>query len=319
MATGGLRAANANGMAPAGDHERVAAATGADSGVSNRAERGMIDGGEVSGPAHARGIRWWREGIVWLSPFLLLVVIWSVVAWGVSAWRGVSFPTPWATAIRLLAMLLGRPLVDHTVYLHAAHSLLRWGIGFLIAVSVGLLTGLGCGWWRLLERMVMPCVHMLQLIPGLAWIPVALLIFGVGEKATIFMIAMTAFTPIAINVHGGVKRVDEVYVRAARMMGARGFDLFFHVLIPGALPHILSGLRVGLGNGWRVLVAGEMIVGAGTGLGYAIIQARWTLDYSAAFACVVIICMVGLVLERLVFVPFERRTIEQWGLRREGG
>ena len=165
----------------------------------------------------------------------------------------------------------------------------------------------------------MPCVHMLQLIPGLAWIPVALLIFGVGEKATVFMIAMTAFTPVAINVHGGVKRVDEVYVRAARMMGARGGDLFVHVLIPGALPHILSGLRVGLGNGWRVLVAGEMIVGAGTGLGYAIIQARWTLDYASAFACVVIICVVGLVLERLVFMPLERRTVEQWGLRRQGG
>jgi ABC-type nitrate/sulfonate/bicarbonate transport system permease component len=79
---------------------------------------------------------------------------------------------------------------------------------------------------------------------------------------------------------------------------------------------MLSGLRVGLGNGWRVLVAAEMIVGAGTGLGYSIIQARWTLDYTSAFGCIVVIGVIGLVVEQFVFVPLETRTVEQWGLPR---
>lgn len=258
-----------------------------------------------------------RKVATFASPFILVLLLWATVAWLVSRARGVPFPMPWEAIGALLRLLGGAPLLDHTVYTHLGHSLLRWAIGFGIAVVAGISIGLAAGWWRPLEALLMPCVHMLQLIPGLAWIPVALLLFGVGESATVFMIAMTAFAPIAINVQAGVKRVDEVLLRAARMMGARGWELFLRVLIPGALPYILSGLRVGLGNGWRVLVAGEMVVGAGTGLGYAIIQARWTLDYTSAFACVLLICLVGLVLERLVFLPLEKRTIERWGLRRE--
>ena len=89
------------------------------------------------------------------------------------------------------------------------------------------------------------------------------------------------------------------------------------VLLPGSLPAILSGLRIGLGNGWRVLVAAEMIVGTGTGLGYSIIQARWTLDYASAFACLGVICVIGLVFEQFIFNPLEQRTIERWALDRD--
>ena len=89
------------------------------------------------------------------------------------------------------------------------------------------------------------------------------------------------------------------------------------MLLPGALPHILSGLRIGLGNGWRVLLAAEMVVGAGTGLGYSIIQARWTLDYSSAFACLLVILGIGLTVEHLVFAPLERWTVERWRLADE--
>ena len=101
------------------------------------------------------------------------------------------------------------------------------------------------------------------------------------------------------------------------MMGAGQMTMLFKVLLPGAMPSIISGLRIGLGNGWRVLVAAEMIVGAGTGLGYSIIQARWTLDYASAFACLCVICVIGLLIEHLVFNPLEKRTVERWSLQRE--
>jgi ABC-type nitrate/sulfonate/bicarbonate transport system permease component len=128
------------------------------------------------------------------------------------------------------------------------------------------------------------------------------------------MIVAASLPPVAISVLGGAKRVDATYIRAARMMGVHGFALLVRVLLPGALPHVVSGLRVGMGNAWRVMVAAEMIVGTGTGLGYSIIQARWTLDYPAAFACVLLICIIGLVFERVVFVNLERWTVERWGL-----
>lgn len=154
----------------------------------------------------------------------------------------------------------------------------------------------------------------MQVIPGLAWIPVAILLFGLNQAATVAIITLTTFPAVAIAGVMGVRSVDARYVRAARMCGAGPWALFATVFLPGALPHLLSGLRIALGAAWRVLVAAEMIVGSGDGLGYAIIQSRWTMDYASAFACIAIIATLGLGMERLVLLPLERRTVERWGL-----
>lgn len=244
----------------------------------------------------------------------LVLAAWFAVAELVSGLRGVDFPSPWTTGKSLKALLAGRSLADNSLYRHLVDSLCRWGIGFSIAAAAGLGYGLAAGCCNKIGRITLPIVHMLQLIPGLAWIPVALLLFGIGAKATVFMIAATAFAPIAINVTDGVKRVDSTYLRAARMLGAGGWQLIGRVLLPGGLPQILCGLRVGLGSGWRVLLAAEMIVGTGTGLGYAIIQSRWTLDYPAAFACMAVICAIGLLIEHGLFARLERATVNRWRL-----
>jgi ABC-type nitrate/sulfonate/bicarbonate transport system permease component len=255
--------------------------------------------------------------ICWLAASLaILILLWQILAAGVSAIRGVQFPGPGATAATLLHLAHGENLCEHSLYRHVADSLGRWLVGFGTAAVAGTVYGLLAGWYRHFEALTVPIVHVLQLVPGLAWLPVALLVFGISTGATVFMIAVTAFCPVALNVLAGMKRVDATYIRAARMMGARGGTLLVRVLVPGTLPHALTGLRVGLGNGWRVLVAAEMIVGSGTGLGYSIIQARWTLDYPSAFSCIVVICVIGLVVEQLVFGPIEARTVERWGLPR---
>jgi ABC-type nitrate/sulfonate/bicarbonate transport system permease component len=255
--------------------------------------------------------------LMWgVAPFAILLVVWTITAAAVTAARQVPFPTPLDTARRLVRLLAGTPLLDHSLYAHIGDSLGRWALGFVIAAVCGVAVGLAAGWWRWLERLLMPIVHLLQMVPGLAWIPVALLVFGVGEGATVFMIAICAFSPVAISVVSGVKAVDQSYLRAARMMGAGDGSLFLRVLLPGSLAHLLSGLRIGLGSGWRVLVAAEMVVGTGSGLGYAIIQARWNLDYPAAFSSMLIICLVGLTVERALLLPIEQRTIARWGLPR---
>jgi ABC-type nitrate/sulfonate/bicarbonate transport system permease component len=263
-----------------------------------------------------------------LSPSGLLIGVASLVIplllwWGVAALvthlrkdLGMPFPTPLDTYHRLVELLRGKPLAEFTLYQHLTDSVRRWAIGFSLAMGLGVGLGLLFGWSRLLERISMPTVTILQLIPGLAWIPVAILLFGISERTTIFMITATSLAPIIINTTAGVKGVSESLVRAARMMGADNRTLFLRVLLPGSLPHLLSGLRVGFANAWRVLVAGEMVVGSGTGLGYSIIQARWNLDYTSAFVCVAIICLIGLVVERGLLLPLERRTVERWGLAR---
>jgi len=252
-----------------------------------------------------------------LLPMFLAFAVWTGLAWGVEAARGIEFPTPWDTALRLASLLAGADLGQQSVYRHIVDSLIRWMAAFGIAAVSGIAIGLAAGWWAGIARLVAPLLHVMQLIPGLAWIPVALLVFGVGEKATVSMIAVTAFTPIAMAVMAGVRRVDTMFVRAARMLGAGKGSLLLHVLLPGSFPSMITGLRVGLGNGWRTLVAAEMVVGTGTGLGYSIIEARWTLDYTAAFACIVIICAVGLAVEHFIFKPLEARTIERWQLARD--
>lgn len=260
-----------------------------------------------------------KKGLQAILPFVVVLLAWEASAQIVFALRGVAFPTPWQTSVRLAGLLGGDRLSDTSIYVHIGSSLQRWLVGFGIAAFFGLVYGLLAGRIQWLEKATARIPQMLLVIPGLAWIPVAILLFGIGESATIFMIAVSAFAPISINVLAGIKNIDVHFIHAARMMGAGKNALFFRVLIPAALPSILSGLRVGLGTGWRVLVAAEMIVGTGTGLGYSIIQARWTLDYTASFVCILVICVVGLLFEQVFLKQLEKRTIERWALLSEVG
>jgi ABC-type nitrate/sulfonate/bicarbonate transport system permease component len=214
-------------------------------------------------------------------------------------------------------MLTGTPYLDHSIYHHLYVSFERWAEGFGIGLGTGLAYAFLVGWWRPLRRITMPTVEVLQVVPGLAWIPVAILLFGLNHTATVAMIALTTFPAVAIAGVMGIHSVDKRYIRAGRMFGANPLTLFATVFVPGALPHLLSGLRIALGAAWRVLVAAEMIVGSGDGLGYSIIQSRWTMDYVSAFVCIGLIAAVGLALERLFLAPLERRTIRRWGMSHE--
>jgi ABC-type nitrate/sulfonate/bicarbonate transport system permease component len=168
--------------------------------------------------------------------------------------------------------------------------------------------------------MCTPVVTILQPIPSLAWIPVAILVLGLGPASTLLIIFLAGVFPVILNTAVGVRSVDEGFLRAARMMGADQRTVFRRVLIPGAFPHMLSGFRNALANGWRSLIAAEMLTGSGTGLGYAIFQSRWNLDYASAFVNIILIAIAGLVCEGLVFTQLERRTVERWGLlRRDHG
>lgn len=240
--------------------------------------------------------------------------LWQGIAWLVISTRGVPFPTPLECAAVLRELLDGSPFLDRSIYHHTLVSFLRWIEGFGIGLGGGVAYAFATGWSPALRRITMPTVEVLQVIPGLAWIPVALLLFGLNQKATVAMIALTAFPAVAIAGVMGIGSVEGRYVRAGRMCGATPLALFVTVFLPGALPHFLSGLRIALGAAWRVLVAAEMVVGSGDGLGYAIIQSRWTMDYASAFVCIGIIALLGMTLERLLLLPLERRTLRRWGV-----
>lgn len=247
-----------------------------------------------------------------LAPLLFILVLWQATAFGVGHWRGAPFPTPWQTFQQLTTLLCGQPLAGKSLYHHLGISLLRWTSAFILAAGAGILYGILAGHWRWLERATAPLPHLLLLIPGLAWIPVAILVFGIGEGATLFMITITAFAPIALATHNGIRQVDITFIRAARMLGATERALFFQIQLPAALPALIAGLRIGFGNSWRVLVAAEMVVGTGSGLGFSIMESRWTLDYPSALSCIFIICILGVVFEHGLFKPLERHTLRRW-------
>jgi ABC-type nitrate/sulfonate/bicarbonate transport system permease component len=255
--------------------------------------------------------------LVWvLAPLALALAAWQGLALYVQGLRGVPFPGPVETLQYMARALAGEPLLGHSIYAHIVASLGRWLTGFCTGSGLAIVVALAVGGSRIVERLLMPLVYVLQLVPGLAWIPIAILLFGLGNQATIFMIIVTALAPVAVNMVAGIRSASEEHLRVARMAGAGKWDIFLHVLLPGAIPHLMSGLRVGLGNSWRVVVAAEMIVGTGTGLGYTIIQSRWTLDYTSAFVSIIFICLLGLVVEYLFFAQLERATVQRWGMLR---
>lgn len=254
-----------------------------------------------------------------LLGILVIIGIWWFLAEAMIYLRGAAFPTPAEVFLAFYDAALGANVNGQTIYAHTQNSLFRWGLGYFIALVIGLALGALFGTKAKAHDIGMVSVYILQMIPGLAWIPIAMLIFGLGETATVFIIAVTAFPPIVINTAGGIRQVPAVYTRVARMSGKDDRSIFLNVLIPGAALSIINGMRVGLANAWRVLIAAEMVVGVAVGLGFSIFQSRYSLDFTAAFVSIMVICMIGLVIEKLLFVTLENRVRNRLGLDQEEG
>ncbi|MCX6695850.1 MAG: ABC transporter permease [Candidatus Altiarchaeota archaeon] len=249
-----------------------------------------------------------------LLPVALLFVGWAAVAWFIKAFKGVDFPGPFDTVSYLYDMLNGKILFERTLYVHLYYSLKRFILGLTTASALGVSIGLLLGYFKALREHLYPRVSILQPIPSVAWIPVAILLFGIGDFSTIFIIFMASLWPTIVNTVAGSESVPENYLRMARMFRISGVRLFTQIVIPHSVPYILNGLRISVANAWRSLVAAEMIAATGTGLGYVIIQSRWNLDYTSAFACIMVIAIVGYVVEKIIFQRLEYMTLKKWGM-----
>jgi len=248
---------------------------------------------------------------------LFVIAAWWVIAEMIIYTKGALFPTPPETFDAFKNALYGANINGETIFSHTGASLYRWGLGYIIALVLGLAIGLFFGTMPRLHETGMVPVYIIQMIPGLAWVPIAMLIFGLGETSTIFIILVTALPPIVINTAGGIREVPPIYTRVAQMSGRDRWALFSKVLLPGAALSIINGMRVGLANGWRVLIAAEMVVGVSVGLGATIYSSRFSLDFYTAFVCIIVICIIGLAIEKLLFVWLENTLRNRLGLDRE--
>ena len=156
----------------------------------------------------------------------------------------------------------------------------------------------------------------LQTLPSVAWIPFSILWFGLSEATIIFVIAIGSTFAIAIATEDGIKNVNPQFLKAAKTMGIKGQKLYFKVVLPAALPMIVSGMKQGWSFAWRALMAGEMLVGT-KGLGYILMVGRDLADISQVVAVMIVIILLGILIEKLVFLKIESNLREKWGLNKD--
>lgn len=261
----------------------------------------------MSDPAGATaGGRRWSVGLPLLVAACLLIV------WDLSVRLSGSdlFPKPVDVAGGVVELARKGLLVKYIVA-----SLFRVTVGFGLAVLVGVPAGLLLGWFQRLFFAFNPVIQVLRPISPIAWIPVAILWFGVDDRAPIFLIFLASVFPITVSAMAAVQNIQQVYIRAARNFGLGRLELFRRVIFPATLPQVITGLRIALGVAWLVVVAAEMIA-VNSGLGYLIIDARNAgKRYDLVVAGMVLIGLIGLALDLLVR-RLEKFDEVRWGYGR---
>jgi NitT/TauT family transport system permease protein len=263
---------------------------------------------ELGAGSAAQGESRWRIVARNAFPFLVVGTIWEIVA------RLGVFPRKLFPPLEEIAATFIRLTADGILPHHVFDTLLRLTAGFALAAVVGVVIGIAMGRWRLAEDIFLPLVSIGAPIPGIAYAPLFLLWFGLGNSTTVLLVGFVSAFPIIFNTWTGVKSVKEIWVRSAQAMGANDRRLFSHVILPGSLPYILTGLRLGLAQAWRILVGVEMLAAVPWGLGWMIFGAREFLNTDVMLAGVFVIGLIGLALEKLVFQRIERYTVVRWGM-----
>ncbi len=250
----------------------------------------------------------WRVMARTAFPFIVVGALWEIVA------HLGYFPPRLFPPLEAIVSALVRLTVSGILPHHALDTVIRLLAGFALAAIVGVAIGIAMGRSRRAEDIFLPLVSIGAPIPGIAYAPLFLLWFGLGDKATVILVGFVSAFPIVFNTWTGVKAVKEIWVRSAQAMGADSRRMFRHVILPGALPYIFTGLRLGLAQAWRILVGVEILAAVPWGLGWLIFGAREFLNTDVMLAGIVVIGVIGLALEKLVFQRLEDCTVVRWGM-----
>jgi ABC-type nitrate/sulfonate/bicarbonate transport system permease component len=245
-----------------------------------------------------------------------LLVLWQAA----SSYYGldVILPGPLAVLADIWGTLTlsgsGQWLYGPNIYVHLFESFLRAIVGFAVAAIVAIPTGILVGRYRGVREFLEPVIRLLYPIPGVAWIPLAILWFGLTDKAVIFVVFMAEFFALFFNTEAGVRNINPVLVDAGRCYGASGFKLLWRVILPAATPYIITGMRIALGGAWRMIVAAEML-SSNAGIGYLLNEARFQFRADDLMMSMILIAVVGYATEKILVGTLERRTIERWEVK----
>jgi NitT/TauT family transport system permease protein len=236
-----------------------------------------------------------------------LLGLWTLLA-ELKIWPPYLFPTPWGVGQALYA-----GFQDHSFLIAIAVSMRRVLIGYAISVLLGMILGLGVASSKFMEETMGGLLVSLQSLPSICWWPLALLWFGLSQNAILFVVIMGSLLSVTLAMEDGRKQMPKIYGMAGRNLGASGFQLFWHVLLPASLPFIVSGLKQGWAFAWRSLITAEMLY-LSLGLGQVLMMGRDLNDMSTVLAVMILIIAIGYVVDGLVFKSMERHLQQKWGL-----
>lgn len=242
----------------------------------------------------------------WRWPFshrltLSLMTLLAVLAlwWLVTALQLIAplfLPPPQQVLRQLLTIASAQGFMDATLWQHLAASLGRILLALLVAVAIGVPTGIAMGLSKTAHGILDPLIELYRPVPPLAYLPLMVIWFGIGETSKILLIYLAIFAPVTLSMLQGVKSAQQVRLRAAQSLGASRWQLLRFVILPGALPEILTGIRIGLGVGWSTLVAAELIA-ATRGLGFMVQSAGEFLATDVVLAGILVIALIAFGLE----------------------
>ncbi len=233
-----------------------------------------------------------------------------------AAARSGIFPSALLPTLPAIGLTLWAMLADGSMLRHVAYTLYRVLFGFALAVAVSIPLGILMARFRSLERFFLPLVNALMPIPSFALVPVFMLWFGIGNVTTILIVFYAATFPMLLNTWSGVRSVNPLWLRAAGAMGAGERALFWNVMLPGASPFIITGLRQAFIRAWVAVIGAEMIAASDWGLGWVIFDAKEFLNADIMLASLIVIGLIGILFERLVFGSLENATVLRWGMMR---
>jgi ABC-type nitrate/sulfonate/bicarbonate transport system permease component len=278
---------------------------------------GLDAGEKLSAYGRARRKREQRRKIIrGTIGILTVLIVWQVMAVAYDLQQ--ILPPPLAVARTIFSTLTlnyEHPwLYGANIYEQLASSFVRAISGFTIAAAFAIPLGLLVGRIRAVREFVDPVIRALFPIPGIAWIPLAILWFGLGNTAVIFVVFIAEFFPLYFNTEAGARSINPILVDAARCFGAKRLTLLRRVILPASIPYILTGMRIALGGAWRMIVAAEMLASQ-SGIGSILMESRYQFRATDLMMAMILISVVGYATERLIVGTIEKKTTEKWEVK----
>lgn len=237
--------------------------------------------------------------------FIIFLLLWQCVIW-IGHYQPILLPGP-----LLVAKSIWQFIISGEIFTHLGISLFRFFIGFIIAIIIGVPVGFLLGRSNTLFYAIEPLLQLIRPISPIAWSPFVVLWFGIGSLPAMAIIFIAAFFPIVFNTIKGIRNVEPQYLKIASNLNVTGWQLYKHILFPGAFKHIMGGIHMAVGTSWIFLVSGEMI-GAQSGLGFLIVDARNMLNLEDVLSAIFFIGVFGFMIDRFISY-IEKLILKRFG------